>query len=1757
MDFTKLRAAALNDGGDEEAVTVNTRALIDKVLARYSGEWTTLRELIQNAADAQASTVTIKFDTLPSLQVPLPSSTNNSEILKHVILNHTLRRLVVTNDGQKFGVNDWSRLKRIAEGNPDETKIGAFGVGFYSVFADCEDPFVSSGNEAMAFYWKGNSLFTKKVLLPPNEGNPDTSFVLDYRNTTSPIPNLLSLAQFLATSLTFVALQKIELYVDDWKIVSLQKKPAPSIEIPVAKDLETRTKGGMMKINSLERESVQMSAIFMNVVGWKPNIFSVSKIGNNESQYGGSNDISSLRSFFSRLTPSSTQAQLKNKAMRDEKEVQDIVLEDLVALTADNVFLRVTTAIIKTSVTSTFAAELERATKKPPPRSTKIALLTSSYDETEASLKANPIAKSVDIFASVLPNKKPGGRIFIGFPTHQTTGAGIHLSAPSVIPTVERESIDLNARWVRTWNEEMLRASGIIARLAFSSEMSDLSLKIKHAAEITGNSCEVTKNEITAHINDALHILKTFTFSESTPSSKVSQIIEEAFWTAYRKPLIETYSTRGVLMTSQVRLATEDLSGFVEGIPVVPIELVEQPFIGKLKNFGLLMEITVSDVKHELEAKALNKEQLVKFIGWIISKSITNEIEGPEIHSLLEAAVAMTGNNEGSGVIALGTIKNYLNANLIPANMPLPDTTIPFDITKAYSMDKLRTIGWEQLEIVPWLRYLIETNEYRPSSLNISTSVTFAAQVLQILSKSWDTMNQASKNMAISLLRPISIIPTKSGMKRPNDAFMANVKLFDDLPTVVSCPGVKEKFLAAVGVRKTVDLETIFNRLLSPNVDISRTGKGPNCRHIEVIKYLASVKDDIPADDLKKLKNSPIFPAEAGPPGYESTKGTVELFKVSELFEPNDSIRDLRLPVIHWPGPPGSYRTRSTEGRFLSYLGLRALPSVPELISLMESEDLMLSKKALFYFIANHHTNGYTSFEVGATTKKFLPLQGEKTRVSPSECYTNEKCSILGFKILKKELVPHANKFGVAKDPPMNLCIDMLIKSPPREKLKAIELFRYFSERLGEIGPNHASRLEESSIVPVQREKHIADGNTNEKVINEKVMKLLTPKQCYLGSSIIYGEIFDFVDFGDAANTFLLRCGSKNEPTTLELANLACIEPARLLGIMKSPEKYLSLLRTFADEFPLLKRDKSLYKKMKQSKWLLASHEVSNTKEKHKSHNLDQSEKLYDSDPEDNEENKIKEYQLAKPDQIIIIDNYTSYRLFKQSLISAPEEEKLEDFYLALGAQTLNSLVYEDLRLGHAYEKQGSAIKLRAHILERSKLFLYEYKRESIKHDVRWLEKNLNVQVVTSIALRRSLKGHSLYHTEKRLAACNNDTRSGWTLYVTPGEYDSYQISQSLCRLLLERPNHSSYLTFESFLSLNLYQLRSRGYNVERILRAKAAEQRIAEEERKKQLEAEQKSIREQEDQWKKQSQISPAVFSKERTKSVENPMPGAFDDSSPEDSPPTQKKSNSSIFSGLSKRLGLNYLNNEAQEQMTNFLGGNHTQSQGQTGNLPSYEEANKGRVSSPAALQQNLLNAIKSSRAHDSDVLFTPPSTQIIKEQASYCDSTSAQNIIFLTDTKNGMRIFISKTMTINTRELLSRNVLDLNNFSELLQEVAEIYSLPRKAMHIFLDESGSTIAFNSSGSIFCNFRFFKQLHANHISRNEGRITATSYWWVVVAHELAHNVVAAHNAEHSFYTENLISNYFPKIMARIIGNQQPIPSNLIESKKESSLLD
>jgi hypothetical protein len=281
--------------------------------------------------------------------------------------------------------------------------------------------------------------------------------------------------------------------------------------------------------------------------------------------------------------------------------------------------------------------------------------------------------------------------------------------------------------------------------------------------------------------------------------------------------------------------------------------------------------------------------------------------------------------------------------------------------------------------------------------------------------------------------------------------------------------------------------------------------------------------------------------------------------------------------------------------------------------------------------------------------------------------------------------------------------------------------------------------------------------------------------------------------------------------------------------------------------------------------------------------------------------------------------------------------------------------------------------------------------------------------------------------------------------------------------------------------------------------------------------------------------------------------MPGAFGSDSPEISPiaPSQKKSRG-LFSGLTRRLGID--SQDAQQQLQNFFTGTSTpepaihREHEANPPLSYYDETSHGlkpngggqqgggsatggeieKVTSPHALHQNLLNAIRSSRPHDSGTLFSPPATTTVKETASYCDPRPAHNIIHIGDAANGTRIFISRDVNVDAGKFLAENVGDINAFANLLQEVAEVYGLPRKSMHVFYDEVGSTIAFNSGGAIFCNLRFFIQLHARKIEAGktgggngvEGKVEAASWWWIVVAHELAHNLVAEHSAEHSYYT-------------------------------------
>ena len=922
----------------------------------------------------------------------------------------------------------------------------------------------------------------------------------------------------------------------------------------------------------------------------------------------------------------------------------------------------------------------------------------------------------------------------------------------------------------------------------------------------------------------------------------------------------------------------------------------------------------------------------------------------------------------------------------------------------------------------------------------------------------------------------------------------------------------------------------VFDRLmdLNPSTTSKQTqipASSGKWSHVDLVKYLASVQNDIPAADIKRLRTMRICPAET-----EALQPSAERYQASELYEPDQALRRLKLRTIHWPG---TYRPESQEGKFLKVLGLRPYPVYMDLIQIMSTAvangDLPLRDQALRYFIDHHQTKGYSQYDHSSVTSRYLPIQSsDKKLASPTDCFSNERAAIMGFDILRRDLHVHALKFGVKPDPPIAECVSRLISNPPQSRRSAREVFSYFASRLSEMHDRYAETLSGASIVPVATK---SSSVANTKAGDSERIVHIPPRICFLGDGEKYADIFDYVDFGQEANTFLLRVGSKHEPSTTELTKLLVREPARIFSAL-GDTRYLELLRSVAASWRTLKKDKALVKDMKAAKCLLAYREISSKSSR--------------EDYEEEEESGIKSWELANASQVVIVDDIITYNLFKSSLLAAPMEEVLEEFYHSLGAPEVASLLEEQQSIGIVSKDQTSALELQQLIQERSRLFLHDYPSEMIKHNAKWIEQNLKVKCVQTIALRRSLQGYNLSHRESRRAVIHNDKP---ILYIISTGFDMLAVSQALVPVLLQRSKPQYIFMLEMILESSLQKLRSRGYNVGRIMQQKETEARIADDALKQQQEEQQREIREREAAWKE-------VHAASAAKAQQNAMPGIFPDppdgrsvTGPVDEEPIMDRPRG-LFSGIRKHFGFDHQRPPVQNTAASSDRNRVTETPQEDPPPPySHNEGDKSEtripqpetVTAPHHLQQNLVNAIQASRAHNSTSVISQPAVNEVKEAGeSYCDARPGQDISLIGETST-VRIFLSKNVASNglsASKFMEANASALKLFATVLLDCADIFALKRSTVHIFYDDAGSTIAFNQNKALFFNYRYFENLHLPLVQQ-DNKTDAIVYWCIVMAHELSHNLVSDHSAQHSYYTEAMVIQYFGKIASKIRGQQ------------------
>ena len=253
----------------------------------------------------------------------------------------------------------------------------------------------------------------------------------------------------------------------------------------------------------------------------------------------------------------------------------------------------------------------------------------------------------------------------------------------------------------------------------------------------------------------------------------------------------------------------------------------------------------------------------------------------------------------------------------------------------------------------------------------------------------------------------------------------------------------------------------------------------------------------------------------------------------------------------------------------------------------------------------------------------------------------------------------------------------------------------------------------------------------------------------------------------------------------------------------------------------------------------------------------------------------------------------------------------------------------------------------------------------------------------------------------------------------------------------------------------------------------------------------------------------------------------------------PTKKKS-SGLMNKLKGKMGLHHHHNHNHGSGSgqgicteNGTGGGGQWQPNPDPNKPSSPEND---ASTHQSLENMLSQAVQSSRSVDHAGLRSPETLinslpEGLERGDNGCEVIPAQNIQPFRGphgdfkTRNGIKVFSAAGE--EGHDFLTQNFNAVERFAVVIQHLTMVYKLNLSTVCIYYEPNGNTIAFNSNKALHFNFRFFVALHQNSVDS-----ACYSYWYITFAHELAHNLVSAHNKEHGSFTENIASLYLPEFI-------------------------
>ncbi len=487
----------------------------------------------------------------------------------------------------------------------------------------------------------------------------------------------------------------------------------------------------------------------------------------------------------------------------------------------------------------------------------------------------------------------------------------------------------------------------------------------------------------------------------------------------------------------------------------------------------------------------------------------------------------------------------------------------------------------------------------------------------------------------------------------------------------------------------------------------------------------------------------------------------------------------------------------------------------------------------------------------------------------------------------------------------------------------------------------------------------------------------------------------------------------------------------------------------------------------------------------------------------------------------------------------------MEEFYNRIGSKFVSEVVKKDFEVkGETYHDTSLTKSLASRLRERGPLLLSptNSSRPMVQNAAKMLNENyLEILQADKIHAKYTFERSSKHLT---VTCCSKPrTSEKVTLYVTPNP-DWFDIGTAIGALILKRCQLEDALLFSQLLESPLETLRYRGFPVDRILRPVSKPH-------PKSPPTVTTNLSSQKPPQGSVTRDTPLTAHASVSQPV-NALPPLGDEAKekPGGGRSTMPEDNSIVDNNTSTNAKKDRAPKNKLGLMGKMIRGRHQHGVRSDSKCIVHEQSysNNAENSTPSSpeqaqksLESMLNNAIQSSRSVDHAGLRSAEALlnhlpHGLERGSEGCEVIPAQNIQAFKGphgnfkSRSGIKVFYS----VDTGpEFLTQNFSAVEQFAVVIQQLASVYKLNLATVAIYYELKGSTIAFNSNKALYFNLRFFCALHQQNVN-----IASYSYWYMTFAHELAHNLVTAHNKEHGSFTENIAMMYLPdfaKLVSRM----------------------